>query len=330
MNDFNDKEELDELIYPINVTESLKSSGMKSGEKTSLVASFWCFGTAVLAWVLASWLRGLMPKYYLIITISIILLLQLTVGVYLLRILLDEKGLTSEMNSNDMLFTNYFNFYRELKTGDTSPYPFDVIEYSNGSHVVFIQCLLGYNTQERSIATYYINKEAEQILTKSGYPYRKIFSNEIFKGSKAAKQLAATMDNITEPTLFTVYRDIITNVMDMADKESNVMCVTYILHAHNRIQKDDLKGVVTRFVNTLSKPDSAFREVNILIYEDILEFLRRQYGLDVLDIGLIRTLQAVKKRINCAIKVLKIKGKSGKIYNTKELSKFYDSLKDWK
>lgn len=331
MKRFDDTDDLDfeeeELIYPINVHESLKAAGgLKQSEKQSIVLSMWIFANFIIAWFMASWLREIFPRYYLLVTILVLVTLQLTVGVYLLGLFLDEKGMVSEMNNSDLLFTNYLNIYREMRAGEESPYPFDVIEMGDGSHMVAIQCLLGYNTQSKSEGTYAANMTVDQMICKAGLPYRKIYSNEKFRGSVAAQQLLSTLSGVDDPELFKAYRAIITGLMDKAENESNVMCVTYLIHAQTRIHKDDLKTVVDHILMTLRRPGNVYREVNVLTYEEIVDFLRRYYGLQVMDMGLVRQAQAVKKKVNCSVTLLKIKGESGKIYDTQEFAKLESEL----
>lgn len=320
-------EELDELIYPINIHESLRVAGsMKTGEKTSIAVSFWIFGNGIAAWLLASWLRTVAPQHYILITVLILLLIQATLGVYLLGFILDERGMAAEMNQSDMLFTNYFNIYRELVEGEDSPYPFDVLEFTDGSHVVYLQCLLGYNTQEKSNGTYTANIEVEQMLNRAGFQYRKLFSNERFKGSIAAEQLLSTMKRAEDPRLFQAYRQVLMGLMDIAENESNVLCVTYVIHARTRIEKDDLVSVVNKALSILRRDNTVYREVNILNYDECVEFLRRAYNLDVLDMGLVRARQAVKKHANCSIRLLKLKGSSGKVYATKDNKRLQERI----
>lgn len=319
MGEGEDKDE--QLIYPINIHESLKSSGgLQQGEMTSIIVSFWIFAMALLAWFLASWLRNI-TQYYLWVTLLVLVVLQLTVGVYLLGFILDEKGLASELDNSDLSFINYFNVYKEILSKD-SQYPFDVIEYSDGSHVVFIQCLLGYNTQLRSEETYDENVEVEQILARSGMPYRKIFTNELFRGSLAAEQLLNTVRKVNDPDLFKAYRAIVMRAMDIAENESNVLCTTYVVHAQTRIQKDELTATVEKVLAVLRREGNVYRQVGVLNFEQCVEFLRCSYDLDVLDMGMVRERQAIKKRIDCSIKLLKVKGERGKVYTTTE----YDSM----
>lgn len=315
------------LVFPINVHESLAaSSGLKKGEKVGIIVSFWIFGCLILAWFLAGWLRGITPTYYGWITFAVELILQLTVGMYILRFALDERAVFAEMSNDNKSFASYFKIYREIKAEDGSKYPFDVIEFDDGSYGVYLQCRLGHNTQRRSEATYEAHKAITDILNKSNLPRKIYYHSEVFKNSQAAQDLSKILTRIEDNTLFTAYRDIIMNYLSIAEDESNVLCVTYLIYAPNRIAKDDFVTTMHNVFNALERDETVYREIAALRYEEIVEFLRHYYRLEVLDMGLIRAYAASKKSINCSVSILKIYGSSGKVFVNDEYKKLSSEL----
>ncbi len=310
------EDDFDRLIFPINVHESLQASaGLKKGEKVGIIVGFWVFGCVFLAWFLAGWLRTVVPGYYMLIVVIVELILQLTVGVYILRFALDERTVFAEMNDSDKSFATYFKIYKEIKASESAKYPFDVLEFDDGSFGVFIECRLGFNTQARSENTYFANKAVTELLDKAGLPRKVFYHSESFKTSQAAQDLRDILKGISDPNLFSFYRDIIQNYLRIADEESNVMCVTYVIYATTRIAKDELVANINQVFLALEKDETVFRQVSALKYEEIVEFLRHYYRLEVLDMGLIRAHIAEKKAsYSCPVKVLKIYGRSGKIY----------------
>lgn len=311
------------LIFPINVHDSLASSGsLKKGEKTGIILSFWVTGCAVIGWFLASWLRNVVPAYYGWIVLGVEVVLQLTVGVLLLRILLDESTMVSELENKDNSFAKYFQVYHEVLAGDGSKYPFDVMEFSDGSYGVYIRFLFGYNTTANSQNTYEINKTIQTLISKSGMAHKIIYSNEPFVNSKAADNLRKIVNKIDDPNLFAAYRQVVQGYLNIAATESNVLCSTYIIYAKTRIQKDDLPKLVTQILNTVESEDSAYREAYTMSYHDIVEFYRNYYKLDVFDMGMVRSTAVQSKKIACSVKLLRVYGESGKIYNTGDMKKF--------
>lgn len=318
----------DRLVFPINVHESLQASGgLRKGEKVGIVISFWLFGCGILAWFLLSWLRTIIPGQYVLVTILIEVVLQLTVGVYILRFVMDERAVFAEMHTQDTSFATYFKIYRDIKASDNSHYPFDVLEFDDGSFGVFVQCRLGFNTQQRSDNTYHSNRAVINILNKAGLPRSTFYHNENFKSSQAAQHLRDIVAGIKDPKLFTVYRDMVQNYLNIAENESNVLCVTHIIYAQTRIQKDELLATMNAVFLEFERDDTVYRQVSALQYDDIVEFLRHYYRLEVLDMGLIRAHIALKKnQFNCPVHVLKIYGASGKVYTSGEFQKLSKEL----
>ena len=315
--------EFDSLIFPINVHESLQaSSGLRKSEKVGIIVAIWVVLCLILGWILAGWLRTIVPDYYGLLVILIELALQLTVGVFILRYALDERAMFAEMKDTDKSFATYFKIYKEIRASDSAKYPFDVLEFDDGSYGVFLECRLGFNTQLRSDNTYYANKAVIELLDKAGLPRKIFYHNESFKTSQAAQDLRDLLNNIKDPKLFAVYRDIVQNYLQMAEEQSNVLCATYIVYAPTRIAKDELVSLVNQVFLALEKDETVYRQVSALTYDEIVEFLRHYYRLEVLDMGLIRAHIAEKKAsYNCPVKVLKIYGRSGKIYANEDFRK---------
>lgn len=316
-----------QLVFPFNVHESLAASGgLKKGEKTSIVISFWIFGCVVLAWVLGGWLRQIAPSYYFWIIIGIEIVLQLTVGTFLLRWVLDERTLFSEMENSNNTFAKYFGIYHELISEQGAPYPFDVMEFTDGSHGVYIQLLLGYCTNQVSVATYEVNKAIQTMINKSGMSYEILYANERFGNSSAAEELRKTVKGVSDPRLFKVYRDVVQGILNIADEESNTLSTTYVINAKTRIQKEELVQLVTNILNLIAAEETVYREAVTLSYDDIVELYRTYYKLDVLDMGLIRVHAVQRKNISCALKLLKVYGKSGRVYSTQDMQKLKSDI----
>lgn len=322
-----DGDEAERLIFPANVHESIQSTGgLKKGEKSGIIIAFWLLASGLLAWFLAGWLRTIVPNYYLWIVIGIELVLQLTVGVLILRYTMDEGTLVSELSDENNSFAKYFGIYHELIAQDGSAYPFDTIEFVDGSHAVYIQFLLGYNTNRASVSTYEVNKQIQTLINKSGMYHKILFMNERFGNSAAADNLRETVANVSDPRLFKVYRDIVQGVLKTANEESNVLSATYVIYARTRIQKEELTQLVTNILNLVKAEDTAYREVSTLAYEDIVELYRNYYKLDVLDMGMIRVHSVKRKNISCSLKLLRVYGASGKVYNTADMKNLRNAI----
>lgn len=304
-----------QLIFPINVYESLKAAGgFKPGEKLGLAVSFWVFGNAILAWFLLSFLKTVTPKYYMWVTVGVILILQLTVGVQLLRFALDERSLVAE--SSNVTFTSYFRIYKDSCMSLNDKY--GVIEYDDGTFGLFFQCRIGYNTATKSRNTWEVNREIFQTIARFGLSYNTLYVPEQFRTSSACEKMLGSLNTIKDPNLFTAQRDILQNLLNIAERESNVMCMTIVIYAHTQIQKDTLPQLIARIENLVATGDTCYREASFLSSDKIIEFLAYYYGI-TLDMGQLRAHTAALNGANLGIvKVLQLYGESGKVYHSKE------------
>lgn len=322
-------ENVDKLVFPLNVHESLKSSGgLKKGEKTGIIISFWLFGCGVLGWFLLSWLQALVPGHYVLITILVEVALQLTVGVYLLRFILDERAMFAEVDKKDESFAQYFKIYKESIAADGTPLPFDVIEFNDGSWGAYLQLRLGFNTNVRSDNTYHANHQVIETLNKAGLSRKTFYHNELFKSSQAADDLRDILGGISDPKLFEAYREVVQNYLRIAEDESNVLCVTHLIYAQTRIQKEEFLATMTSIMNTLTRHETVYREISVLKYDDIVEFLRSYYRLEILDMGLVRASAVLNKKefSSSSVHVLKLYSASGKIYTNKEFQQLRSEI----
>lgn len=302
------------LIFPINVVSSLKAeANLKPSEKRGLIISFWVFGCVVLGWFLMSWLRNV-TTHYILLMCAVEILLNATVGVYLLRFLMDESTLQSELDEKADTFAQYFKIYREL-TGPDNLLPFDALEMDDGSLAVYIQCRFGANTNNKSNNTYYTNKAITAILNKNNINHKIYYTNEDFKSSQEAVYLRESLVDCKDPVLFKNYREILQNYLNIANDDSNTICTTYMLLFQTRIQREEAPLIINSVMNEFNKTETVYREVKILDYQDIVEFLRQYYCLDVLDMGLVRASSVINKNLgSVSVEILKVYGKSGKIY----------------
>ena len=318
----------DRLVFPINVHESLQASkGLKPSEKNGLIISAWITVSVLLGWFGAGWLRQIVPDYYFFLTLLAELALQLTAGTFLLRLLLDETSMANEMSNTDKSFAKYFGIYHEHIAEEGSAYPCDVIEFVDGSHCAYIMLLLGYNTNQASKNTYAVNLAVQQMINRSGMPHRITYSNEKFSNSDSAEGLRAIANGVTDPTLFPPYRDIVMNLINKANTESNVMCAVYQLYAQTRIQKEDLGALVENIVKLVNSEQTAYRACFAMEYREISEFYRLYYKLNILDMGLVRVIGASnKKSVACPVRLVKVYGASGKTYTTPDYGKILPTL----
>ena len=304
----------DGLIFPINVHESLRASGgFKPGEKAGVILSLWVFFNVVLAWVVASFLRTITPQYYGWITFALIVILQLTVGVYILMWITDSSGITVE-SSNDTSFANYFRIYKnsEIILNDS----YSVLEYDDGSYGLFLQCRMGYNTDMKSKATWNANREIASLLLNYGMSYNIVYANEQFKSSKDCEALLNQLTRIEYGKLFEAQRDILQNLLDISEQQSNVQCFTVIIYASTQIQKDSLPSLIKKIETTFVTNDTCYRECKFLSGNEMLEFLQYYYGLEVLDMGMLRAVSSRTRGSSDGIlKVVKLYNENGRVFS---------------
>lgn len=325
-NETYDESTLDEkLIFPHNVYDSLKAqNGIQPKEKMSMILSLDALICFVGGWYLAGFLRQYIPRYYLIVTIAIVVALHATIGVYILRLFTDNS-ISSEMDNSYKGFDQYFGVYKEIRNTNGIPYNFDVVEMNDGSHVAYIQCLFGYNTQQRSLNTEAETRAVESILCKAGIKHTITYINEDFKGSSAASNMLKPLEGIQDAKLFDAYRSIVQHMVNVATEQSNSVSVVYAITAHTKILKEQFNTIIERIMKHLDNEFTAYREAKVLSYPEIVDFYRRYHKLSVIDMGQLNRKRNVSDAA-VSIKVLKVYLKDGTVKTSKDFVKLYEDI----
>lgn len=305
----------DKLIFPLNVKDAVKySGGLQSSDKIGIFVSFTLLICGISLWCLIAWLRPIFPNHYIQVSIGIVLVILVVLGSNIIRFFIDENSVAAEMSDEDRPASRYIKIYRLIKSGEGS-YDFDVVEFDDCIGA-FITCRLGNNTTLKSNNTYTVTKEFISFLNKEGVNRKVFYSTEDFKHSNDARNLMNSYDSDKSSRLYLAYRDIIKNYMDIAEHESNVMSVTYLLTASTSREIDDFAKTIHRAVKILQTPDTCFREVSILDHSQIHEMLRRYFLVGVLNIHEKGNTTRVRDNsIFSSIEVMALYGKNKKYIN---------------
>lgn len=315
-----ERNDSDTMIFPLNVQASVSAkSALSDQEKLTIGITGWLFVCGIIGWLIISFLLQVIPEYAFLIGILILVFLNATVGVYLLRFLLDEKSVIKEYEASDgASFASFFHIYRDTQL--TLDNKYGIIEYSDGTFATILRFRLGYNTNAFAANTWMYTRDAARIITSAGYTFKNITMTEDFKSSDTCKFMMDRLKNITSPELLRVQKEIIKGLIEEAEKYSNVPEMYMLIYAHTQIQKDELLHLITRLERHFVVEQTCFRDIKFLSNDEIIEFLRRYYELEVLDMSLLR---AQKISLDMAstdrFSVLKLYAESGKIYTTEDM-----------
>lgn len=324
-----EKNDSEEMIFPLNIQTTVKANAsLSSNEKIVLGITFWLFLCGIIGWFILSFLIKIIPQYGFFITVLIIILLNATVGVYLLKFLLDEKSVIKEYEASDgASFSSFFHIYRDTQLTLNNKY--GVIEYSDGTYGVVMRFRLGYNTNTFAGNTWMYMRDAVRIINNLGYSFKMITTSEKFKESDTCSFMLNHLQKIKNIELLQVQKEIIKGLLDNAEKYSNVPVINLIIYAKTQIQKDDLLALINRLERHFIVEQTCFRDIKFLSNDEILEFLRSYYELEILDMSLLRA-QKISADIanNDTLSVLKLYADSGKIFVTDEMKSLNQRIID--
>ena len=179
---------------------------------------------------------------------------------------------------------------------------------------------LGYNTNTFAENTWMYTRDAVRLIISAGYTFKMITMTEDFKSSDTCKFMMDRLKNIKNPELLRVQKEIIKGLIENAEKQSNVPELYVLIYAHTQIQKDDLLSLINRLERHFVVEQTCFRDIKFLNNDEIIEFLRRYYELEVLDMSLLRAQKLSSDMAKTdSFSVLKLYSESGKVYTTEDM-----------
>lgn len=315
-----ERDDSETMIFPLNVQSSVAAkSSLTEHEKITIGITGWLFVCGIIGWVLISFLLKIVPRYAFPIGISIIVFLNATVGVFLLRYLLDEKSVIKEYEASEgASFASFFHIYRDTQL--TLDNKYGVIEYSDGTYAAVMRFRLGYNTNTFAENTWMYTRDAVRIIASAGYTCKQVTMTENFKNSDTCKFMLDRLWKISNPELRKVQKEIIKGLIENAEKYSNVPEMYLLIYAHTQIQKDDLLSLIQRLERHFIVEQTCFRDIKFLNNDEIIEFLRQYYELEVLDMSLLRAQKiSADLSFGDSFPILKMYAESGKIYTTEDM-----------
>lgn len=315
-----EREDSDTMIFPLNVQASVTAkSALSEHEKLTIGITGWLFACGIIGWLLISFLLKVIPDYAFPIGIIVLVFLNATLGVYLLRYLLDEKSVIKEYEASDgASFSSFFHIYRDTQL--TLDNKYGIIEYSDGTFAAIMRFRLGYNTNTFAENTWMYTRDAVRLIISAGYTFKMITMTEDFKSSDTCKFMMDRLKNIKNPELLRVQKEIIKGLIENAEKQSNVPELYVLIYAHTQIQKDDLLSLINRLERHFVVEQTCFRDIKFLNNDEIIEFLRRYYELEVLDMSLLRAQKLSSDMAKTdSFSVLKLYSESGKVYTTEDM-----------
>lgn len=256
-----------------------------------------------------------------IIAFIVQLLLNLVFGTTIFRFFIfKENDRIKEYKSyNQDAFSKYFKIGKEpVMQIDVEGYgPVDVFGFTdNGMYLVALHLRYGSNNNVKDKKTKEALQEMFKVLCRANLGYTIVYSDEVFRESVEFKNYMRKINK-------GVYKDNMLRIFNYAletSGRSSVTATTILISTLRKHQIYELNTTLANLLNLANSNFNAFRSAEFLTFNQFIEFARDYYGLEVIDLSMIKSLDGAKYMISDYIdrvKVYKIKTNRSRYKNSK-------------
>ena len=283
------------MLYPLDVHQKTADAGkLAAKDKTNFIIMMTVIANVALFFFLSQVFRnmlGLGIGWALLVQLVLIFI----IGSGIFRfVIFDENEKVREFKGygKDSI-APYYNIRKDVE--DTIQLDerrsVNIFEYSNGSLLACVQIRYGSNNDRKAEITRDVFESVFKLLCNYDFEFRTYTMTENFEETDEYKRYIRKLNNISDTNVSKYMLDIAETVLKESQKLSNVN-VTYIQFRTRRsIQKMDMEIVVKSLINELIRGRTAFRSVEFLDKQALVNFNREYYGLEVLDLSMIKAIK---------------------------------------
>ena len=315
------------MIFPMDVYKSTEESGKMVGEnRLQLFTILMTFGSIGLFFVLLH-----VFQTYLNAGLKATILTELVivglVGVTLYRFFVfreDEKKIEYENRNNDS-FARYMFLQKDSKKDiDTRESTFHLFEYDNGAITCTLEFRYGSNDAVRAQETRECLQKIVHTLTLYGFDTRFTVMAEPFGDSLDFQEYMRTLNSIEDVNLRKCNIAIAEEALRLTDKYSNVDIMYLTISARSAYQLEELRIALVDCFRAVRNAATGFRSVRCLDLQEIIDFYRNYYGIQAIDLSMMKTIAMAdaENEFAAMVKAVMLVGESGARYsNMKSINK---------
>jgi hypothetical protein len=207
------------------------------------------------------------------------------------------------------------------ETVDGGGVDYPVYEYDNGSMKLVLRFLYGSNSARQEANTYLVLSRILNLLGSHGFEVRVTTSKENFSESVEAREHVAALNRSTDKVLAKTMMDITQAVFDESARTSNVDVLYVTARTKFNYQKLVLGDVVRDIFILLKENRTGFRSVEALYKKYVLEHYKDFYGLEAIDLSLMKVRDIVESEEGIAklVEVYQLIDSEGRTYTKSDI-----------
>lgn len=285
----NDKKE-QKPFYPNDVDRiTQKASGATDADKNRVYLTFVGLANFIGVFLIPQFLGkfGIPVPVALFIQVGI----NIAVAVPIFRIFVfKEKERIREYNSYTTdSFAKFFKVGKETacKVNVRGYGDVDIFEYENGQHLACLKIRYGSNDDIKKEKTYETFKRLYAYLASQEMEFKVVAMNENFKDSK---ELNAYVNKLNKSDHRDLNLRILNHVLEYSEG-TNVVTKVIEIKTRKKHQIYEMGRILSGVLDCISIKKTAFRSVEFLNHKQFVEFCREYYGLEAIDLSMVKSIQ---------------------------------------
>lgn len=309
------------MIFPEDVHKLIQDKSRIAGDnKIQLIIVLFVLGNVFGFLGLSFLMSFIVPDATMGVTVTIQLIILVIIGIFVFRFgIFDENAKKREYQGQQSdSFTRYMYIRKDAITKAQNNV--NVFEYSDGSAMFAVEFRFGSNDDAKARGTSQFYMDFLKLVSMYGFESRTIIKSEDFRTSQEFKHHMDIINAIDDVDTRRTLLMMANTIFDMSYELSNVDTVYVLVRSVYNYQKADLELLLRGFIKLLEDSFTAFRSIQFLAFDDLLELYRDFYGIAAIDLAMMKAVTLasdITEDFNSVIKILSLTGESGKSYNTK-------------
>jgi len=287
------------VIFPIDINKRIKDKGKATeGDNRTQMVLLGFFLLNFIGFFALGWVVTIVLGYNSFIVVTVLLLLvNLAVGVMVFRfVIFDESAKMREFKEFDNDSFGRYMYVRKdtdhrMKTGGGVA---TAIEFSDGSSAFVLELRFGSNNDAKAQRTKEVLDAMVEIAGTFGMEFRVCTSPEDISKSDEYNNYISSVNRIEDVVLRNCLLQMTKAVMEKSRLMCRTNCLRITVRSLSTYQRADLEAVVRNYCALLSSNDTAFRSVRFLDIKELLSFFCEFYGMDAIDVSMMRAVDLSK------------------------------------
>jgi uncharacterized protein (UPF0332 family) len=312
------------LIFPWDVSKQAAQAGKIIGkEKGRLMIFAFVVLNGMIAFFTVPFFTSLGISWWVPISLQTILVLLIMFTLFRFVIFREGDKLREWNSFSSDSFAKYF-YLRNLDSHESIELQktrISVFQYANGSSVFVLRLRYGSNSEERSNNTKSAMTRLHNWLSKSNLEFTEYTGTEDFSTSYEARYHMDKLSKVPDKRLARAVIDLFNTSLEICENESNVDVKYIRVRTKSNYQRYELDYIISECIRILSSSRTVFRSTEFLDKTELLGFLTDFYGLEGIDIGLmkIRSMDDPDIQNGSIVDIYQLVSEDGKTFTDSEV-----------